>query len=70
MGKSDYHIPQHRNNKSKNLATSLHFPQYLSAKTDVERLIEEERKYKPELRGRVGQMTWDDYYSFDQVENG
>ena len=37
---------------------------------DVESLIEEERKSKPELRGGVGQMTWDDYYSFDQVENG
>ena len=36
---------------------------------DVESLIEEERKSKPEPRG-VGQMTWDDYYSFDQVENG
>jgi len=35
---------------------------------DVETLIEEERKSKPESsRGEPSQMTWDDYYSFDQI---
>ena len=37
---------------------------------DVETLIEEERKSKPESSRGERQMTWDDYYSFDQVENG
>merc|ERR1719361_2436990 len=34
---------------------------------DVETLIEEERKSKPESSRGERQMTWDDYYSFDQI---
>ena len=35
--------------------------------SNIQELIQEEKKNKPMRKIKDGEMTWDDYYSYDQV---